>query len=188
MMPPVTAIDADNVLVVARATEDRELDLCGRLLEVSEPHTVVAVTTRDPPRPWLTAHLEGTAVSPAEVELICVGEQCRPDDTAAVPTATVTDPANLTELGSLLSEHLVADTAEDRILCLDSLTTLFEHSGTTTVFQFLHVLTNLVSTNAIQAHYHLDPSSVEDKAVASVKLLVDAVLTVSADGVDVKTR
>lgn len=192
-MDAVEDIRADNVLVQAPAFLDLERVVCGELLSQPAPDTLVGVTTTQTPDRWLTSHLERTTEPPDDVQLVCVGEQTRSaasasSDSAPISTATVADPGNLTELGTILSGRL--DDIHDgyAVLCFDSLSALLRHSETRTVFQFLHVLTDLVSQNAVQAHYHLDPSAHDDQAVASVKLLVDAVVTVTAEGVEVETR
>lgn len=191
-MNPVEDLTADNVLLQAPSAGDRERAVCDELLATSNPDTLVGVTTAETPDQWLSSHLESTTVTPDDVQLVCVGEQTRSGalatESAPVATATVNDPGNLTELGTVLSDRLANSRSGQVLLCVDSLTTLLHHSATPTVFQFLHVLTDLVTTNCVKAHYHLDPSAHDEQAVATVKMLVDAVVTVSTDRVDVETR
>lgn len=192
-MDSVSDLTANNVLLAAPSAGDREREVCGELLAAPDPDTLVGVTTAKTPDRWLSSHLHRTAATPDEVRLVCVGEHSRSATTdatesAPISTSTVSDPGNLTAIGTLLSEHLAGVSSTDAVLCLDSVSTLLHHSERQTVFQFLHVLTDLVSTNGVEAHYHLDPTAHDDQAVASVKVLVDAVITVSGDTVEVETR
>jgi len=189
----VEDLAADTVLLQATSAGDREQDLCGELLAEPAPDTLVGVTTTETPARWCSTHLDQTTADPENAQLVCVGERTRSGargaaESAPISTATVPDPGNLTKLGTLLSDPLTGDPSADAVLCLDSVTPLLHHSSRQTVFQFLHVLTDLVTANGVAAHYHLDPQAHDDETVASLKVLVDAVVKVSREAVEVETR
>ena len=99
------------------------------------------------------------------------------------------NPGDLTGLGVRLSGALERCAASDgeSTLCFDSLTVVLQYADRQVVFQFLHTLAGLVRRAGTQAHFHLDPTAVDEQTVATLKTLFDTVVAVDDDG-DVTVR
>jgi hypothetical protein len=118
---------------------------------------------------WLTHH-DGLPAS-----LAVVG----PDDGAAtLPTdvhVTTVAPDDLTGVGIAVGRYL------DRwdgtpVVCVDSLTTLLAHVDQDRLFRFMHTLTGRFVAAGAAAHVHLDPSTQDERTVATLATLFDTVV------------
>lgn len=180
--------DASNVLLLA-PDGAAERDACRSLMAVPDPaeqHVLGAVTGsvdrfldrwRDADEP------------PARVEVVAFGEATRsgavPSTAVSVDTVPMSD---LTGAGIQLNEHIdrcpparEAGDAARSVFCFDSLTPLVEYVGLERTFRFLHVLTRRLAAADVLAHYHLTPAAHDDRTVAALKSLFDAVVEPDAD-------
>lgn len=202
-MEPLAALDAANVLLAAPTFSEATEEVCTRLRSGDGPagRSLVAVTLTKTPDRWLEAQ---AGRLPDDACLVCVGEQARSAagsnaETAAGtagPTAdltirTVSNPGNLTRLGVALVECLPAAApaggAPETALCFESVGTLFQHADAGSVFQFFQVLTNHVAASGVTAHYHVDPTAVDEREFGRLAVLFDAVVDVS-EGEEVSVR
>lgn len=189
-----------NVLLLGQDGVDRTWDVCSGLLAGPAVAAFVGVTgAAATPERWPTSALERDGAGTLDVRLAYLGPETGadgPPDTVAsrwpaVTASTAVSPGNLTALGATLSRWIADDSAPEgeTVMCFDAVSTLLQHADTRTVFQFLHVLTDLVSTSGARGHYHLDPTVHEERAVSRIKLLFDVVVTVSPEGdVTVQSR
>lgn len=109
------------------------------------------------------------------------GTAIREDDTRRVAHVP---PGDLTGLGVTLSGALERCSAGgvESALCFDSLTVVLQFVEPRIVFQFLHTLAGLIRTAGTRTHFHLDPTAVDERTVATLKSLFDALVTVDTDG------
>lgn len=203
-MEALATLEADNVLLAAPAFNAAAGDACARLR--AGDGAMVGVTFTHTPDQWLAAHAdrsrERAGGLPADVWLVCVGEQVR---SAAEPTApevesgsevrvhAVSSAGNLTRLGVTLTECLPAAAsaadAPTAALCFESAGTLFQHADAKSVCQFFQVLADHVSAHGVRAHYHVDPTAVGERDLGRLAVLFDALVDVSEAGeVAVRTR
>lgn len=87
-------------------------------------------------------------------------------------------PDDLTGIGITLSEYLSSWGGEggDLVVCFDSLTALLQYVSLKRAYRFLHVLTGRAAAVGARSHYHLDPSAHDDRTVATLTSLFDAVV------------
>jgi hypothetical protein len=94
------------------------------------------------------------------------------------------EPSDLTGQEIAVTEALAADTE----VCFDSLTALLQYADRERAFQFLHSLGERCADSSARIHYHLDPDSADDRTVAALSTLMDAVVDVGADEVRVRPQ
>lgn len=189
----------ETTLVLLPHLHDDDVSTCFDLLTVAPPsdENVLLVsfeeTVADKSRRWT----DGVGTPPSGFAVIDVGHgssgERRPDPVsggvAATPadvresdasptTYRVSDPRDLTSLAAAISRQLSrwADSTSRTVVCIQSLTALFEHVGLRRLFRFVHVLgRRLVAADAV-SHFHLDPRAVEKRALYTLLPLFDTVL------------
>lgn len=177
-----------NVLLKAPASQADEFDRCVDQLTPTEPTdlNVWCLGIALPPEERLRAWAERRETSPAAFRIVSTrpGSSESPGDYARelgvdpVPRfRTLENPKNLTRLGVELIEALEAWEGSDRqtVVCFHSITALLQHVSTGQAYQFLHPFTAKVREFGVSAHYHLDPRAHDDRDVARLETLFDAV-------------
>jgi hypothetical protein len=93
-------------------------------------------------------------------------------------TITTVKQYNATEFGLELST-LIEDSKTDQltVLCFQSLTDFLRINDPEVTFRFLHILGQKIDQNDGQAHYHIDPSKVENKVLETLINVLDAAVT-----------
>jgi len=91
--------------------------------------------------------------------------------------ATVASPGDLAGLGARIEEALSAwaDDPEPVELCFHSLTTLCQYVDERAAFRFCHAVTRHLDAAGAGSHFHLDPSAVDERTVATLSALFDRV-------------
>lgn len=180
---PETLAEADNLLVLAEhdQTEACCVDLFEHQGDQKKDLLLVSFVESADERLEVLSQLP-----PAErdVKLICMGEPKGTEATdraeGAVPREEVTvtaisDSTDLFRLGVHLSRAL--EEAEGQpTLCLHSLTALVGLMDLQRVFRFLHVLSGRIKSVDGQAHFHLDPDAVDERASSTLRPLFDLVV------------
>ena len=92
------------------------------------------------------------------------------------------EPDDLIGQGITIAEALSPGTA----VCVDSLGALFQYADREQVFQLIHALGERCAESAAAMHVHLDPAAVDDRTVAVLSLLMDAVVDVESEAVTVR--
>lgn len=82
------------------------------------------------------------------------------------------DPGDLTGQGIAIAEAIRPGT----VVCYDSLTALLQYADRRRVVQYLQSLIERCIRNSASVHLHLDPTTTDERTVAAVSLLVDAVV------------
>ncbi|MFB6303570.1 MAG: hypothetical protein ABEH47_00265 [Haloferacaceae archaeon] len=155
---------------------------CGHLLRGDgEAVGLILVTLVQPPGARLAAREAVAGDAPEKVVAVTldgVADVARgglPDD---VDVLTVSDPGNLTRLGVTLTEALASVEGTRPVLCFHSLSVLLQYASPDRVFRFLSVLKNHLDAAGATAHFHLDPSTRDDRTVEAFRHLFDDVVTV----------
>lgn len=113
------------------------------------------------------------------------------EDTGSETTVeTVSSPSNLTDVGVALDKLCSAlESADGRPVCwLPSLTALLQYVDRQRGYQFLNAVSNRLASVDAFAHYHLDAGAHDDRTVDTFASLVDAVVSPTGDGVEVRRR
>jgi hypothetical protein len=165
--------DTANVLVLSeRLDRDARVAYLEDLVTPELVNLLVVSFTDDPAR-WLTdweriGDPPGTSVLIEEVEH---GAEDRPD-----AERIAEEPGDLTGLGIAITERLTDWQHDESLLMFEALTVLLQHVELKRLFRFLHVLVNRVKATGATAHYHLDPSAHDDRTIATLTSLFDAVV------------
>lgn len=171
----------------------------------TEHETCASIMTHQPPQDsnillvWLTRQtadrfdriLAGWEYRPARLGVVC-----QPDsfpqhegspywDGDRLSVHTIRDPADLTQVGITISKAVSdwADTPEQTIVCIDSVSELLRHNNTDRVFRFLHILEGRLSSVDATTHVHLDSREHELHTIRTLQSLFDATIELTDDGV-----
>lgn len=180
----VTVDGGSNVLVLSSSMDDgaRRAYYERFLSERPGQLDVLAINYRQTPDEWLDEWRRYVGQTPRRAAIVSVEDTFRsavaPEGAATVDGNTVVcleGPADLTGLGIRLGEFLDGYTGGRRVVTFDTLTVLLQYVDLSRAFRFLHVFTNRVKHAGATAHYHMDPEAHDDRAVATVESLFDAV-------------
>lgn len=184
---PESVSPPSNVLLVHRAntTADACQSLCQH--EHGNQTAELRVTfSSDGLEKSLHGHQE-----PAKMGVISVGDVLRaataerttggtggePDFTGDVVLDAIADPTDLSEIGVSVSRFCEQWGSNYQLtVCFQSLDALLNHAPPKTVFQFIHVVTNRLSSVNALAHFHLDPSAHDDRIVSTFGSIFEAVV------------
>ena len=186
--------DARSVLLLA-ADDHRADEACTALLSPEDPadERLLAVGVDRTPDELLERWRLHVGDLPAQTGIIAAGETERSAAASAgavgpgpapVSVDAVPEPGDLTGLAIAISAYLDAwrDVPETPVVCFDSVTALLAHADPSRVFRFLHATTGRLADLGGVAHYHLDPSVVDEATVNTLTALFDAVVEFDADG------
>lgn len=176
---------ASNVLVLSPTMdEEARASYYGTLLpDDSESLDVLAIDYRQTPDQWLDEWKRRVGQQPRRCTIVSVDEATRSATGDATQTARrgpntvacLKSPTDLTGLGITISEYLADEGSDRTVLTFDSLTVLLQYVDLQRAFRFLHVLANRVETVDATAYYHMDPGAHDDKDVATLTSLFDAI-------------
>lgn len=187
---PSPDVDATgtNTLVLSPAFDAYGDDACADMLGVAPPGETNAlfVTLTETPDARLEHWRSRVSPSPpANLGIVSVDESTRSTATATATTSSanghvrsVSTPGDLTGLGIAISEYLSEWHHNDKqtVVCFHSLTPLLQYAETRRVFQFIHVLTRRVASTGAIAHYHMDPTAHDERAVRTLSSLFDEIV------------
>lgn len=182
---PEEAIGADYVLLLGPETgEPTARETCVGLLGCDglDATSVLSVALVDPPVERLESWFRYEDELPVRMEFLsATGE--RDDLPEEVNITRLSNPRDLPRLGITLVDMLDdLQLAEEGIaLCFRSLTVLLQYADAEQVFRFIHTLQARIDGD-VRAHFHLDPSVVDETAVTTLESLFDAVIEIGADG------
>ena len=131
----------------------------------------------------IESRLRYAGALPERLDVIDVGGMLRSATSASAtmtlrPGVTVhtRSPEDLTGLGITLTELLTADGDARTVVCFDSLTMLLQYVDVETAYQFLHIVTGRIHSVGATGLFHMDPTAHDDRTVAAMKSLFDAVV------------
>lgn len=187
--------DASNVLVLASTISSTDDRVCTDLL-THGPSPEVATLHVDYTRSSANPLGDGSPPANRSVKRykrISVGHQAgneadhHPDNQASsidVELAHINNAGNLTALGVEIAETLSEwdGLPGDIGFCFHSLTPLCQYAEVDRIYRFLHEMTGHLSQVGARAHYHMDPDAHDDRTIATVQTLFDAIVHVADDG------
>jgi hypothetical protein len=171
------------VLVLASSMDTAADETCRSL--TGEADALVLISLSEPPDRRLRA-ITADGRRPAQVGAIscdttrgaaaAAGGSRSAGDSAIV---TVPSPADLTGIGMHAERLLTRFEGAGRVaLCVHSLTTLLQYADTRAVFRFGHALTRKVRETGATAYFHLDPATVDDRTLRTMRSLFDRTVEV----------
>ncbi|MUV85509.1 DUF835 domain-containing protein [Natronomonas sp. CBA1123] len=174
-----------NLLVLAptMSSAARRSYYEGLLPERPSTLDVLAVEYRRSPDQWLDEWQQYVGDRPRQCTIVSTDETTRSAAAASGGPVTygpntaacVENPSDLTGLGITVSEYLSEHGGSNTVVTFDSLTALLQYVELQRAFRFLHVLANRVKTAESVAHFHMDPAAHDDREVATLSSLFDAV-------------
>lgn len=182
-----------SILLCAPVNSAQETTTCLDLLSVGDPldERVLFVSFDRSPDELLDFWATHIEEWPVEFGIIAVKDVTRSTGSQSVTThetvpinVKTVSPTNLTSLGVRVTEFLERweTTDEQIVVCFDSISLLYQHADVDTIPRFLHVLSDHLTAADVRAHFHLDPSIVEDTTLATLKTVVDDVVGVGTPG------
>lgn len=181
-MPRAAAeVDGASSVVVLRPQSAADADDAWKRALVDDPETAVPVgiSLSKQPSAWYERWCDALDTEPEAAAVVTTPELAR-GDSDDVEARTVATPSNLTGIGVKTTPYL--DRWDDVIVCIESLTVLFQYATTREVYQFLHVLLTQVRSNGGAAQAYVDPMTGDERTVELVKSLFDGIVEYDADG------
>jgi hypothetical protein len=175
-----------NVLVLAPSLSAVSTERCVEQAEaLGAPETpILDLSFTETPDRRIETWQERLSTPPPAIEVVAVGQTRGSTDPTDAPVRygadgrfgarTVDDPRDFTGIGIAVTETFDRWTEWDRaVVRVGELTTLLQYAETSTVFRFLHVLTNrLTEANAV-AFYRLAPDAHDEQTVGTLFQLFD---------------
>jgi len=94
----------------------------------------------------------------------------------------VQDPVELPKLGMRITRTLGEwDDDNEILICFDSLTELLHSVDLERVYRFVHILSDRLSTENARIHVHLEGDAFDDRTLAALRPLFDAVFEAPTD-------
>lgn len=181
MTSPVNVEGANAVLLLAPPHRAHAVSACVRIAAASNPAETrfVSVSYTQDAESLLGDWVEAFDTAPAAMAVV----EAR-GDTASPPPAENVDtiaepPSDLTWLGIRVNEYMTQwhERGVPVSVCLDSLTSLFQHADTTQGVKFVHRLSSRARNADAVLHYHMDPAAHDDSEVAQVAQFCDTVVS-----------
>ncbi|MFC5366013.1 DUF7504 family protein [Salinirubrum litoreum] len=175
-----------NVLVLAPSLSSVSTERCVEQVEALGPAEtpILDLTFTDSPDRRIETWQRRLSTPPPAIEVVAVGRtrgSTDPNDGSVRYGAdgrfgarTIDDPRDMTGIGIAVTETFDRWSAWDRaVVRVGELTTLLQYAETSTVFRFLHVLTNrLTEANAV-AFFRLAPDAHDEQTVGTLFQLFD---------------
>ena len=178
-----------NVLVQCGSHDEREHEACVDLLggdRIMDKHVLLVRYKRMQP-----SRLQRIAESAAAVKLLTVGySQPIPDAVHdAVDTIRINNPDDLTRLGIVTTSAISDwnDAGADIHVCYHSINVPLQYKNQQSVFRFLHIFLNKLSSADAVSHFHIDPTAGGPQSVSAFKPLFDSVVSIDSVGTHLET-
>jgi hypothetical protein len=190
--------DASNVLLVASSRTDAADRACVDLLTLADPaeESVLSVTLTQSPADRMAVWERWADSYPPKAAFLAVGSngtgphspadrlRQRVPDSTALAVDEIDNPGDLMRLGVGISDRLAEFANADRqiVMCVHSLSTLFQYTEPERLFRFLHVLTSRVEQVGAVAHYHIEPEPHDEASIRLLESLFDVTLEIDNEG------
>lgn len=186
--------DASSVLLLAPSLTANTGSVCAQLLAADQPSNILWIAYGGRPDRQLERWETHGETTPANAAVITISEGNDDPDPSALPFSprveSIGNPGDLTGLGIHITELLrewETGSAPTRV-CFDSITAMLQYVDFETAYEFLHVVSGRTHAMGAMTHFHLDPGAHDEQTIESVATLCDAVVEISGDSVDVRTR
>jgi len=178
-------LDGATNILLEEPPMSQERDFCSGLLfaGATEPNVLFVSYTRQ--AQTCVDQLAGEAVG--QVGVVTVGDASERVEDDAVQTERIPTASDLTGLGIQMDEYLGSWDRPVHV-CFDSLTSMLQYVEYRRAYEFLHAITGKVNAADARAHFHIDTSAHDEEVVAGIASLVDARVTLTADGYSVQRR
>lgn len=185
--------EAPNVLLVGPAGVPLEYEICSHLsdIETTGNRRRLLITTEQTADERLNSLRPYTIESFDETSVIVVGDQVRSNDISKPSTQQVGDetvviealhdPKDLTRLGVLINKYLGTD-GPPPVICFHTLNGILQFVEIEKLFRFLHILQSRVRSVGANAHYLIDPKTVDEQSVSTLQPLFDFTIRYDEDG------
>jgi hypothetical protein len=205
--------DATAVLLESGSTDPDRATTCSDLLhsDSEDDENLLWITYTRSPDEKLGAWRRHTDATPANLGVVSVGDTMRsaaaasaavdgpagagpgrpdsPNSGPPNPVEAVENPSDLTGLGITVGRYFEAwGTERPTRVCFDSITAMLQYVEFETAYRFLHVLTGRLSGAGSVGHFHVDPVAHDERTLASLQTLFDAVVTLDDGTRTVRTR
>lgn len=183
-----------SVLVLGREMEDSVKQACNELLQPENPAESIILK--------ISYHFSPTEIADR-------WQEHNPDSQSKVYGVSITDSSvsskqsygdqfsfktvragDLTGLGMKINQ-IVGEVSTDTptlLVCVDSLDSMLMYNDKQSVYRFIRTISNFLSSNNAEVHFHLDPSQ-HDDVVNTLKSAFNAIVEMDDDGiVNIKTR
>lgn len=168
----------ENVLVLSSSMDPVADETCQQL--TADADAVVVVSLTESPDQRLKA-ITPSDRRPTQVGAVCCDAtrgatvaRGNSDGATGPAIVSVPSPGDLTGIGMHTERLLSQFEGAGRVaLCVHSLTTLLQYGDTRAVFRFGHALTRKVRETGATAHFHLDPTTVDERTLRAMKALFD---------------
>lgn len=163
-----------------------------RRMEGLEAASVLLVVYGHAPATVRDAWHDRIDETPARLGVIGVGAADAESDRGPVSAdgtdvlTSVRDPDDVSDLGTTISLYL-EDWATDEtqtVFGLHSLTAMLNHVELETTFRFLHVLTRRLDAIGTSGRFYLDPGSVDERTIETLRPVFDTVIERDGDDDD----
>lgn len=185
--------DAPNVLLAGPADIPLEHEICSHLSDIDPDGTRrrLLITTEQTADERLESLRPYTIEPFDETTIIVVGDQVRSNGSSEPSTQQVGDetvvlealhdPKDLTRLGVLINKYLGTD-GTPPVICFHTLNGILQFVELEKLFRFLHILQSRVRSVGANAHYLIDPKTVDEQSVSTLQPLFDFTIRYDEDG------
>lgn len=174
-----------SVLVTAETLDGGRDDGWGGILgAIPEGAAVLVVMNRRSAEEWVARWRRHAGRVPDDLRFVTLGETTRAaparaagsHDWGATPVRAVSRPADLTAVAMAVEDFLSARSADEPVVCFDSLTVLLQYVDRKRAFRFLHLVTDRVAGEGGTTYVHIDPTAHADGTVETLRVLFDSVV------------
>lgn len=185
---------ASSILVLAPEMEDPVERVCNELFQPENPDktSILQISYHFSPTELADRWTKRNPDSQAKFHGLSVTDSSvsKPQSYGDQYSFETARAGDLTGTGMKINQ-IVRETNADRpimLIGLDSLDGMLMYNDEQTVYRFVRTITNFLSANNAQIHFHLDPSQ-HDDVVNTLKSAFNAIVEVGEDGiVNIKTR
>jgi hypothetical protein len=149
----------------------------------------VAVTYECGPAYWVDEYCEHVGAVPDDLAVVTIAASTRSAasretgaraDPMGVEVRVVEEPDDLSGVAIAMDASFERWRSEGvgfdhRCVCFDSVTNLLEHVDLETAFRLVHVIQHRAAQVGAATHFHLSPHAHDDRTVATVRSLFEAV-------------
>lgn len=185
---------ATSVLVLAPEMEEPVDRVCHALLTPDYPAEtgIIKISYHFSPAEIADRWRQRNPDSPAKLYCLSVSDSTvdKPGSYGEEFLFESARAGDLTGTGMKLNEIIggINTDTSTTLVCLDSLDSMLMYNDKQTVYRFIRTISNFLSANNAQIHFHLDPAQHAD-VVNTLKSAFNAVVEVGEEGIDnIKTR
>lgn len=181
-----------NILLIGPQDSSVDNEICASLVDKPDkPRRRLLVTTEQSPDERVRLQQAYGAGEFDQTSVIAVGQEGeveaggrRWDNIGGVDVelSTISNQRDLSKIGLAISRFLGSESAGTSVICIHGLETLAASVDIEKLFRFLHVLKGRCGQTDAMAHYHLDPSQIDQTNIKLIAELFDIAIRFDMDG------